>query len=169
MAIISALPYTLVNGQVNDAPQVMSNFNRIRDDVNNNAANSGANSNITSLAGLTTMLTLVDLKRTINAQTGTTYTFVLTDGSQTGGNPMVTFANASPITVTVPANASVAFPVGTQIDCIQDGAGKVTFAAAGGVTINSDSSYLSIANRYRPVSLIKEATNVWYLVGSLTT
>lgn len=38
MSIISALPYTLQNGQVADATQVMANLNQIRNDVNNNAA-----------------------------------------------------------------------------------------------------------------------------------
>ena len=41
---------------------------------------------------------------------------------------MVTFSNAAAQTVTVPPNSSVAFPIGTQIDCAQIGAGKVTFA-----------------------------------------
>jgi hypothetical protein len=109
----------------------------------------------------------VGLVRTINAQTGTTYTFVLADGSAAGGNPLVTLSNASAITATVPTNASVAFPVGTQIDAMQLGAGKVTFAAAGGVTINSKSSNLSIGAQYVGVSLIKTATNTWQLIGDL--
>ncbi len=60
---------------------------------------------------------------TINSQSGTTYTFALTDAWS-----MVTFNNAAAQTVTVPPNSSVAFPIGTQIDCSQLGAGKVTFA-----------------------------------------
>jgi hypothetical protein len=109
----------------------------------------------------------VSTGRTINAQTGTTYTFVLADGSAAGGNPLVTASNASAQTYTVPTNASVAFPVGTQIDLLQLGAGKVTLAAAGGVTITSQSSNLSIAAQYVAVSLIKTATNTWTLIGNL--
>lgn len=41
---------------------------------------------------------------------------------------MVTFNNAAAQTITVPPNSSVAFPIGTQIDLAQLGAGKVTFA-----------------------------------------
>lgn len=111
--------------------------------------------------------TYVESLRSFNAQTGTTYTFVLADGSGPGENPLVTFNNASPVTVTVPANSSVAFPIGTQIDCVQEGAGKVTFAPAGGVTIKSSGSNLAIGARYVGVTLIKTATDTWYLLGNL--
>lgn len=111
--------------------------------------------------------TYLGLSRTINAQSGTTYTFVLGDGSGAGGNPLVTFSNGSATTVTVPTNASVAFPTGTQIDVIQIGAGKVTIAAAGGVTINSKGGNLAISAQYVGVSLVKTGTNQWYLLGDL--
>ena len=107
--------------------------------------------------------TALTSSQTINAQTGTTYTFVLADGI----NSIVTFGSASATTVTVPTNASVAFPIGTQIDCVQVGAGKVTFSASVGVTINSQSSNLSIGAEYVGVSLIKTATNTWLLLGNL--
>lgn len=106
-------------------------------------------------------------KRTINAQTGTTYTFVLTDGSDTGGNPLVTASNASAQTYTVPPNSSVAFPTGTQIDVLQLGAGKVTLAQGAGVTINSKGSNKAIGAQYVGVTLIKTGTDVWELLGDL--
>lgn len=56
MSIISSLPFTLVNGQTADATQVMANFNTIVSGVNSSAAANGANSDITSLSGLTTPL-----------------------------------------------------------------------------------------------------------------
>lgn len=56
MTIISPLPYTLTNGTPNDATQVQANFAQIVADTNANAARSGANSDITSLTGLTTPL-----------------------------------------------------------------------------------------------------------------
>jgi hypothetical protein len=105
--------------------------------------------------------------RTINAQTGTTYTFALSDGSGYGNNPLVTFGNAGATTVTVPLNSSVAFPVGTQIDCIQEGAGAVTFTAAGGVTLVSNGG-LVIGAQYVGVSLIQTAANTWTIIGYLT-
>lgn len=56
MTIVSSLPFTLQNGTVADATQVMANLQGIVDDVNANAAANGANSDITSLLGLTTPL-----------------------------------------------------------------------------------------------------------------
>jgi hypothetical protein len=51
-----AYPYTLTNGSTADANQVMANFNSILNCGNNNLAHNGANSDITSLSGLTTPL-----------------------------------------------------------------------------------------------------------------
>ncbi len=98
----------------------------------------------------------------INAQTGTTYTLVIGDDGK-----IITLSNASAITLTVPTNASVAFPIGTRIDLIQKGAGQVTVAAAGGVTINATPG-LKARAQYSAATLIKEATNTWYLVGDLS-
>jgi hypothetical protein len=97
----------------------------------------------------------------INAQTGTTYTLVLTDVGK-----LITLSNGSSIAVTIPLNSSVAFPVGTQIDCVQIGAGKVTFSGSG-VTINSKGSNKSINGQYVGCSLIKTATDTWLILGDL--
>lgn len=102
------------------------------------------------------------LNSTYNNQTGTTYTFVITDNQK-----IVTATNASAQTYTVPPNASVAFPIGTRIDVIQLGAGKVTIAQGSGVTINSYLGYKSIAGQYVGVTLLKTDTNTWVLVGNL--
>jgi hypothetical protein len=53
-----AYPYTLVNGQLADANQVMSDFNNVRNCFINNGAANNANSDITSLNGLTTPLSV---------------------------------------------------------------------------------------------------------------
>ena len=97
----------------------------------------------------------------INAQVGTTYTLVLTDSGK-----LVTLTNALAIAVTIPTNAVVPFLVGTRIDLLQGGAGKVTFSGVG-VTIKSKSSNKSIGAQNVAVSLIKEATDTWYLIGDL--
>lgn len=98
----------------------------------------------------------------LNAQTGTSYTLVLGDAGQ-----FLTLTNASAITVTVPANASVAFPVGTRVMAVQMGAGQVTFQAAGGVSLYADPG-LKIAAQYGGAELVKLATDTWVLVGRLT-
>jgi len=98
----------------------------------------------------------------INAQTGTTYSLVLSDQ---GG--LVTSANASAVTLTVPTNASVAFPVGTQIGLLALGVGQVTVAGASGVTVQATPG-LKIRARYSLAVLIKIATNEWVLAGDLS-
>jgi hypothetical protein len=96
-----------------------------------------------------------------NAQTGTTYTLVLSDAGK-----MVTLTNASAITLTLPTNASVAFPVNTRIDLLQYGAGQVTIGGAG-VTINSSGSKLKLTGQYSGASLWKKATDTWVLIGDI--
>lgn len=54
----SGYPYTLVNGQTADAAKVMADFNTVMSCANSNLAHNGANSDITSLNGLTTPLSL---------------------------------------------------------------------------------------------------------------
>lgn len=104
-----------------------------------------------------------DILRSINDQTGTTYTFVLTDSGK-----YCRFTNSGAVTVTVPPYSSVAFAAGTQIDLIQAGTGKVTIAQGSGVTINSLSNNKSLAGRYAGATLIQTATqDTWDLVGSL--
>jgi hypothetical protein len=97
-----------------------------------------------------------------NAQTGTTYTLVLTDAGK-----MVTLTNASAITLTIPTNASVAFPVNTRIDILQYGAGQVTVGGAG-VTLNSSGSRKKLTGQYSGASLWKKATDTWVLIGDIT-
>jgi hypothetical protein len=98
----------------------------------------------------------------INAQTGTTYTLVLADAGK-----YVTLSNAAAIALTIPTNASVAFPIGTTIAFEQAGAGVVTVSGAG-VTINSNGSLLSSNGQYASFAIIKTATDIWTLSGNLT-
>jgi hypothetical protein len=95
----------------------------------------------------------------INAQTGTTYTLVLGDAGK-----LVTLTNAAAIALTVPTNATAAYPVGTTVDLAQLGAGKVTVAGVGGVTVNGTPT-LAFRAQYSAATLIKLATDTWLLVG----
>jgi hypothetical protein len=98
-----------------------------------------------------------------NAQTGTTYTLVLTDVAK-----VVSLTNASAITLTIPTNASVAFPTGTQILLYQGGAGQVTVGGAG-VTIRSQGTKLKLFGQYAVGGLLKVGTDEWVLFGNLNT
>lgn len=97
----------------------------------------------------------------LNAQTGTTYTLVLSDSAK-----LVTLSNASAISLSIPTNASVAFPTGTQIILYQGGAGQVTVGGAG-VTIRSQGSKLKLTGQYAVASLIKIGTDEWILAGNV--
>lgn len=99
---------------------------------------------------------------TLNAQTGTTYTLVLTDA-----NKFITLSNASAITLTVPPNSSVAFETGDQVNLMQLGAGQVTITAGSGVTIRSAGSKLKTNAQYAVATLVKIDTDTWVAVGNL--
>ena len=99
----------------------------------------------------------------LNAQTGTSYTLVLTDVAK-----VITLTNAASITLTVPPNTgggAVAFPIGTQILLYQGGAGQVTISSTD--TIRSQGSKLKIAGQYGVAGLLKIAATEWVAFGNL--
>jgi len=103
-----------------------------------------------------------------NAQTGTTYTFVLADAD----NKLVTASNAAAQTYSIPTNATTAFPIGTQINLIQIGAGQVTVQAATSGTTTVVSTGATPATpkcraQYSAITLIKRDTDSWYAVGDI--
>jgi len=103
----------------------------------------------------------------VNAQTGTSYTLVLADAPAASANQgIVTMNNAAANTLTIPANGSVAFPVGTVISVIQLGAGQTTIAITTD-TLNNPSS-LTARARYSTLVLTKVATTTWVLGGDMT-
>jgi len=75
--------------------------------------------------------------------------------------------SASANNLTVPLNATVAFPVGTQINVLQVGAGQTTIVATGGVTINATPG-LKLRAQWSSATLIKRATDTWVAVGDLS-
>jgi hypothetical protein len=97
-----------------------------------------------------------------NSQTGTTYTLVLGDAGK-----IVEINNASAITLTVPTNASVAYPVGTQITILQTGAGQITVADPSGGTLNATPGK-KLRAQWSSATLLKRATDTWVLIGDLT-
>ncbi len=101
----------------------------------------------------TTMLQLAaeaPNSRTVN------YTLVLGDA-----NGVVEMNVAGANTVTIPTNASVAFPVGISILVLQYGSGQTTIAAPG-VTLRQPFG-LSISAQYKSASLYQRAANEWYV------
>ena len=103
-----------------------------------------------------------DLNPTVTALTDNT-TLALTNAGK-----VLDCTNASAITVTIPANTSVAFPVDTEIAILRSGAGDVTLAAASGVTLNSDGGKKKIKAQHTAAALKKIDTDTWILIGNLS-
>ena len=98
---------------------------------------------------------------TTNTQTSS-YSLLLADN---GKIVIVTTSGSS--TLTVPAYATEAFPIGAYVVVVQGGAGQVTITAGSGVTILSADSALALTGQYATASLVKIATDTWLLTGSL--
>ena len=95
------------------------------------------------------------------------YTGILANNGQ-----IVTMNNASANTFSIPTNASVAYPVGTQINVLQIGAGQTTIQAvtSGTTSILSTAATAAapkIRARYGMATCIKAATDTWYVVGDI--
>lgn len=125
---------------------------------------------VTAGAGLTgggsSGAVTLGVNSTPNAQTGTTYTTVLTDNGK-----LVTLSNSSPVAVTIPLNASVAYPVGAQLNFAWVGVGAVTIQGAVGVTINSTGATPAVPAlrvRYSSATAIQTATDTWLVVGDIS-
>ena len=110
----------------------------------------------------TQVLSNKTITTSINAQTGTTYTLAASDTDK-----LVTLSNASPITVTIPANSSINWSIGNAVKFSQLGAGQVTFTAGVGVTLRSTPG-LKCRAQYSGVEAIKIATDEWLIVGDLS-
>jgi hypothetical protein len=98
----------------------------------------------------------------INAQTGASYTAVLTDDGK-----LITMSNAGANTFTVPPNSSVAFGIGTQLNIAMLGAGQTSVVAGSGVTLNSAGTKLKLDAQYAVATCVKTDTNTWFVVGNL--
>ncbi len=101
-------------------------------------------------------------------QTGTTYTAVLNDNGQ-----VVTMNNSSANTFRLPTNASVAFPIGTQINVLQIGTGQTTINAVTSGTTSILSTGAAPAApllraRYSAATCLKAGTDLWYVFGDIS-
>jgi hypothetical protein len=88
--------------------------------------------------------------------------------SQHDSGKTISANSSTAISITVPTNASVGFPIGTRIDFIQYGTGQLSFIEASGVTIRSKNSNKKVAAQYSAAGLVKTETNIWVLIGDLT-
>jgi hypothetical protein len=101
----------------------------------------------------------VNALRTENLQTGSTYTFALSDRDKA-----VTMNPSGSSTVTVPANATVGFPIGTVLYLCNLSTQIVTLAAAGGVTVTKTGALA----QYEEITLRKRASDYWIVIDGTT-
>ena len=116
--------------------------------------------------------TALDLKSNISdaagpkAVAGASYTLEIIDSTKT----LVTTATSGDVTITVPTNSSVNFPLGSTITLFQSAAGRIIVAPASGVTLKSFGDFSTFKNRFSFsfITLYQYADNSWAVVGDLT-
>ena len=100
----------------------------------------------------------------INNQTATSYTLVIGDQGK-----MVNCDNASAITVTVPPNSSVNFPIGAEVGVTQGGAGQVSVAPGAAVSVTGADAEVKTRVKYSSALITQTGTDHWLVVGDLTS
>lgn len=99
--------------------------------------------------------------------TNTSFQLALTDRGK-----HIYSANGTSQTITIANNATVAFPVGSAISIVLNGAGSITVARGSGVSLylaaNSTSADRTIA-AYGMATLLKVATDTWFINGAGVT
>ena len=83
---------------------------------------------------------------------------------------IVEITGSSNVEITIPAAGGPQsdFPIGSQIVVLRNGTGTVSFTPGSGVSIISDSNKRFISTQYSAATLIKRATDEWYLIGNLS-
>ena len=143
-----------VNALLTGAPAALNTLDEL-------AAALGDDANFA--ASVTTSLGLkVDSLTPISQKTAS-YTL----SSLTERDDLIEMGSASATTLTIPTNATVAYPVGTSLDILQTGAGQVTIAGAAGVTVNATPG-LKLRTQWSSATLLKRAENTWVVFGDLT-
>ncbi len=101
--------------------------------------------------------------RSFNNQTND-YTLVLTDAYK-----IIEMDKSTAVTVSIPRNINVAFPIGTEIKIAQLGTGQVTISPLSTVTIRSNGGKNKTTAQYSIATLVKRDVNEWYLYDDITT
>ena len=143
-----------VNALLSGAPAALNTLDEL-------AAALGDDANFA--ATVTTSLGLkVDSVTPISQKTAS-YTL----SSLTERDDLIEMGSGSALTLTIPPNSAIAYPVGTSLDVLQTGAGQVTIAAGDGVTVNATPG-LKLRTQWSSATLFKRAENTWVVFGDLT-
>ena len=96
------------------------------------------------------------------------------DNLSTGGLSLrdglieVSHTGGSAVAVTIPADSTTNFPIGTSIDVLRTNTGGVSIAGAAGVTVNATPG-LNLRAQWSSVTLFKRAANTWVAFGDLAS
>lgn len=144
-----------------DGSGSVSSVNNVSPDGNGNVTLTPAD---IDAAGLDTSAKVVasQASSSLVSKTGS-YTLSLSDAGK-----MILFNSSSAVSVTIPADANVSFPVETEIEIAQIGTGAVTVSGGTGVTVHSLDSAASLAGQYAVAALKKIGANEWLLAGALS-
>jgi hypothetical protein len=82
---------------------------------------------------------------------------------------LIEVSSATGVTISIPVDATLNYPIGTSIDILQTGAGQVTIAAVtpGTTTVNATPG-LKLRTTWSSATLFKRAANTWVVYGDLT-
>jgi hypothetical protein len=125
-------------------------------------SNRGGYFDITDLAtGVGTNLSTAEV--TLNRQAAS-YVLALTDIGK-----LVEMNVGTANTLTVPSSSTANFPIGAKIDIAQYGAGQTTVTTGSvNVSLRSAGSATKLAAQYAGATVVKIATDEWYLFGNIT-
>jgi len=144
-----------VNALLSGAPAALNTLDEL-------AAALGDDANFA--ASVTTNLGLKVDSLTPISQKTSSYTL----SSLTERDDLIEMGSASALTLTIPTDATLNFPIGTSIDILQTGAGQVTIdPVSGTVTVNATPG-LKLRTTWSSCTLLKRAANTWVVFGDLS-
>jgi len=143
-----------VTAVIDGAPNALNTLNEL-------AAALGDDANFAST--ITTSLAAKVDSYTPITQKSASYTLSTLDHR----DDLIEMGSSSALTLTIPLNSSIAYPVGTSFDILQTGTGQVTIAGAAGVTVNATPG-LKLRTQWSSATLFKRAENTWVVFGDLT-
>ncbi len=143
-----------VNAVIASAPTALNTLDELAAALNDDA--NFASTVTTALDGKVASYTPISQK-----------TGAYTLSSLTERDSLIEVNSSSAVTITIPTNSAVAYPVGTSLDILQTGSGQVTSAGAGGVTVNATPG-LKLRTQWSSATLFKRAENTWVVYGDLS-
>jgi hypothetical protein len=165
---ISVIPLAIqgANGQTADLQQWKTNAATVAKIDSTGKLSSYNGSSMVDVVTVSGTQTLTDKTLTTpittigtNARTAS-YTLILSDQSK-----MIEVNSSSATTLTIPADASVNFPVGTYIVVLQTGSGQITVAGSGFTPDATPGR--KTRTLWSMATLIKRGTNLWVVAGDL--